>query len=90
MCGGPWQGPGVPGWTQIAVNWQWLGPGNTNVPAAGYYPVYHPPGTPSHAPPRVLPTDTPSSCMHHTTGPGTLRTCTYDTFKVDQGDPRGR
>ena len=84
------QGLGVPGWTQIAPYGHWLGPGNTNHGPAGYVPGILPlPVPPSYRTPGT-PTDDLSQRMHHSTGPVTLRTCTYDRFSVTVGDPRGR
>ena len=54
------EGPGVPGWTRVAWSWYWLGPGNTNVAPAGYYPGippsrYHPCTTPGIPLPALYP-----------------------------------
>ena len=55
----------------------------------GSTPRYTPPGTHLTAPPRV-PTDPPTATAHcRLPGSGTLGTCTYDRFGMDQGDPRG-
>ena len=68
----------------------WLGPGNTNVRRLGSTPPMYPPGTalpyhPGYPPP--VPHVT-AARVHRCRGdPGT---CTYDTFEVAVGDPRGR
>ena len=51
VCGGAWQGPGVPQRAQKRGSCYWLGPGNTNLRVLGGYwvgttPPRHPPGTP--------------------------------------------
>ena len=55
----------------------------------GMYPVYYPPGTqPVHHPGYYPPTRTMvcTACY----GPRHPGTCTYDRFRLPEGDPRGR
>ena len=50
------RGPGRPRsarWTQITVNWQWLGPGNTNKRVTGW--VLPPPTHPRYTHPSTHP-----------------------------------
>ena len=92
MCGRVPGGPWSARWTQIRLLYGWLGPGNTNIPLSGLYRLgttlpTHPGYTPPPYPPGPHPVPHPSMSLPAVTR--TPGTCTYDQFRVGQGDPRG-